>query len=154
MDKNFWPPIIALSIPLVALLIPIVAMYVRYQFKIRKEALLHETVRTFAERGQPVPPELLVADELFASNAPANSLDLRRRKMSTLLRQAYFGMYLGVGLGIFLFLINSDDGRWHGDMAWAFGFVPFSFGLASWQIWRHEARQLKQEQDALANRPH
>ena len=59
MDKNFWPPILALAIPLLALLIPIAYIVFRFVLQSRKAQLMHETLRHFAQLGQPIPPELL-----------------------------------------------------------------------------------------------
>jgi hypothetical protein len=46
-------------VPILALLIPIVAIVGKYVTTIRREELIHETMRQLSERGQPIPPELL-----------------------------------------------------------------------------------------------
>lgn len=140
MDKNFWPPILALLIPIVALLIPIVAIVVRHAFKLRQEQLRHETLRHFAERGQVIPLELL-----SPMNAPVQMVltpELKALRLSRLLHSSVWLMALGLGLGLMLLVMNLEDGRWVGDTAWAIGIVPLILGAGLWSLWRVESRSL------------
>jgi len=46
-------------VPILALLIPIVAIVGKHVASIRRDELIHETMRQLSARGQPIPPELL-----------------------------------------------------------------------------------------------
>lgn len=46
-------------IPIAAMLVPIVAIVGNVVLKVMRLQLLHETVKHLADRGQPIPPELL-----------------------------------------------------------------------------------------------
>ena len=152
MDQHFLPPIIALLIPIVALMIPLSGLVLTYVAKIRKTALLHETIRKFAELGQPIPPELLMAEEEVLPNKEAYSIENRTRKTGMLLRQSVIGMGLGIGLAAMLYLLNLESGNWSGDMSWAIGLVPLMLGMGWWLVWRHESAQLTREKQVLAAR--
>lgn len=140
MDKNFWPPILALLIPIVALLIPIVAIVVRHVFKVRQEQLRHETLRHFADRGQVVPLELLSPPS--AAAPLVLTPEMKALRLTRLLHSSVWLMAMGLGLGLMLFVMNLEDGRWVGDTAWAIGIVPLILGLGLWSLWRVESRSL------------
>lgn len=152
MDQHFLPPIIALLIPIVALMIPLSGIVLNYVAKIKKTKLLHETMRKFAELGQPIPPELLMAEEEVLPNQESYSIENRNRKIGLLLRQSVIGMGLGIGLAVMLYLLNLDSGNWSGDMSWSVGIVPFMLGLSWWLVWRHESVQLTREKQILSAR--
>ena len=145
MDKNFWPPILALMIPLVALLIPIVAIVLKHRFKAKQEQMLHETLRQFSERGQSVPPELFV--HLTHGESGHERVDTGQRRLAQLLRRAVILVAVGLGLGLMLFFINLENGQWTGDNAWAVGLVPLVLGGAYGWLWRHESRSAVKSSD-------
>lgn len=145
MDKNFWPPILALAIPLLALLIPIAYIVFRYVLQSRKARLMHETIRHLAQLGQPIPPELLQQDSASAALA-VPTLAQKAERVASLLRKAVLAMCSGLGLGLVVYWVNLDNGEFTGFHGWAWGLLPFILGLGWLFLWAAESRQLRQEQ--------
>ena len=54
-----WAELSPFIIPVVGMLIPIVAIICHTVMKVMRMQMLHETVKHLADRGQPIPPELL-----------------------------------------------------------------------------------------------
>lgn len=111
-----------LAIPLLALAIPIVAIVAHYLARVHGERQRHETLRTFARAGLPVPPELLAEAQ---PRAPGVVSGPTRVLASALVN-------LGLGLGIMgLFLVVAPGG-W----LWAIGLVPLGLGLGLMLLWQ------------------
>jgi hypothetical protein len=142
MDKNFWPPILALAIPLVALLIPIAYIVCRFVLQSRKTRVLHETVRHLAQLGQPIPPELLLQESSSETTATPAS---KAERVASLLRKAVLAMCSGMGLSLVVYLVNLDNGEFTGFHGWAWGLLPFILGLGWLLLWAVESRQLQRE---------
>ena len=145
MDENFWPPILALSVPLLALLIPIAYIVFRFVLQSRKARLMHETIRHLAQLGQPIPPELLQQDSASAALA-VPTLAQKAERVASLLRKAVLAMCSGLGLGLVVYWVNLDNGEFTGFHGWAWGLLPFILGLGWLFLWAAESRQLRQEQ--------
>ena len=145
MDENFWPPILALSVPLLALLIPIAYIVFRFVLQSRKARLMHETIRHLAQLGQPIPPELLQQDPASAALA-VPTLAQKAERVASLLRKAVLAMCSGLGLGLVVYWVNLDNGEFTGFHGWAWGLLPFILGLGWLFLWAAESRQLRQEQ--------
>ena len=143
MDKNFWPPILALLIPIVALLIPMVAIVVRHVFRVRQEQLRHETLRHFADRGQVVPLELLSPVNMPVPQVLTAEMEAVR--LTRLLHSSVWLTALGAGLGLMLWVMNLENGRWVGDTAWAIGIVPLFLGFGLGCLWRMESRRVSKK---------
>ena len=145
MDKNFWPPILALATPLLALLIPMAYIVFRFVLQSRKARLMHETIRHLAQLGQPIPPELLQQDSASAALA-VPTLAQKAERVASLLRKAVLAMCSGLGLGLVVYWVNLDNGEFTGFHGWAWGLLPFILGLGWLFLWAAESRQLRQEQ--------
>ncbi len=52
-------PLAGMALGLVSLFIPVLLVWLVMDYRQRRALALYETVKQFAERGQPVPPELL-----------------------------------------------------------------------------------------------
>lgn len=127
MEAASAKQIIALFIPILGICIPIIAIIGGIFMKVRREQLLHETVRQLAERGQPVPPELF-------SRA---GLDEGSSREWTPRSQLRFGVInIGVGVGLIILFLAMRPDRW----LWAIGCVPLCVGLALLLLWRVESR--------------
>lgn len=59
LDLSIVPKIAALLIPLAGIALPVVVLIVVLHFRERQRDKLYDTVRHFADRGMPVPRELL-----------------------------------------------------------------------------------------------
>ena len=59
MDLSILPKLAGLLIPIVAILLPVLVVALVLHFKQRQRETLYETVKHFADRGMPVPRELL-----------------------------------------------------------------------------------------------
>ena len=92
---------------------PIALLAMVLWYKSRKTRLAHETAIKFAEKGQPVPPEL------FANNAEPFS-DLRRGLV-----------LLGLGLGLSMFMYQLDA-------PWSLGMIPAFMGIGYLVVWKLE----------------
>lgn len=155
MDKQFWPPIMALAIPLLALCIPIVHMVLRHARLRHKTQLMHETIRHLAQHGQPIPPDLLLMQEPEPKPTRELTHAEKSEQVKALLRKGVLAVCTGVGLGIVVFLVNLEDGnQFTGFHGWAWGLLPMTLGLGWLILWRVESRQLQREQAATALQTH
>jgi len=85
--------------------------------KLKRNKLLHETMRAMIDKGQPIPPELLQPHEP------------KRRPKSDLRR----GLVLvGVGIGLTVWLLLG------GGREWALGLIPLLMGLGFLVTWKVE----------------
>lgn len=154
MDQHFWPPILALAIPLLALCIPIVHLVLRHARLRHKAELMHETVRHLAQLGQPIPPDLLLMQEPQPQPVRELTAAEKSEQVKSLLRKGVLAVSGGVGLGLVVFLVNLDDGRFTGFHGWAWGLLPVLLGLGWLFLWRVESRQLQGEQAAASLHTH
>lgn len=125
--------IVPYLVPIMALLIPIVAIVMGVSAKMRREQLLHETLRQFADKGQPLPPELLAqlgADMGEGTQAP------RTRAFNSLLGGAV-NLALGLALALMFYAMQPDS--W----LWAIGCLPGFIGVALLLVWWVELRAQK-----------
>ena len=59
MDLSILPKLAGLLIPLAGIVFPIVVLWIVLQFRERQRQQLYDTVKHYADRGMPVPRELL-----------------------------------------------------------------------------------------------
>ena len=118
------------AIPILALLIPIVAIIMTGLVRIKRNRLLHETVRLMTEKGAPIPPELI--------DAVANDSKQQAKTWSptSQLRSGVINIAIGLGL-IFLFREMDGGPTW----LWAVGMIPFMIGVGFLLIWWIESRK-------------
>ena len=118
------------AIPILALLIPIVAIIMAGLVRIKRNRLLHETVRLMTEKGAPIPPELI--------DAVANDSRQQPKTWSptSQLRSGVINVAIGLSL---IFLFQEMDGvpNW----LWAVGTIPFMIGMGFLLIWWIESRK-------------
>jgi Domain of unknown function (DUF6249) len=99
--------------------LPVLMMAIILYYKHRKARMTHETIVRLAEKGLPVPPELL--------DPPPRSPD-------TALRAGLVLLGLGLGLGLFLGEVRAP---------WSIGLIPGLMGVAlivSWKIEKSRQR--------------
>jgi|CXWL01.1.fsa_nt_gi hypothetical protein len=113
-------------VPIAALMIPIVAIVMTIASKMRRDRLMHETVRQFAEKGLPVPPEL------FAGRWACERADGEAPGRSNTLRDGAVSVAAGLGLGLMFYMMRPDG--W----LWAIGSIPLFVGVAMLIVWRIE----------------
>jgi hypothetical protein len=107
--------VIAIIGMLVTFGLPLLLVAIILYYKHRRLRMMHETIARLAERGLPVPPELL---------------EPRRRPHSGL-RGGMVLVALGIGLALFMY-------EMHGS--WSIGLIPGLMGLALIIVWAIEMR--------------
>ena len=110
--------LVAIVSIVVTFVLPVLMMAVILYYKHRKARMTHETIVRLAEKGLPVPPELM---------DPPRSPD-------TGLRAGLILLGLGLGLGLFLGQVGAP---------WSIGLIPGLMGVAlvvSWKIEKSRAR--------------
>jgi hypothetical protein len=103
---------------LVSFGLPVMLVAIILYYKHRRQRMTHDTIVTLAEKGLPIPPELLEPPE------PKRSSDAG-------LRGGLVLVALGIALGIFLREV-------HGP--WSIGLIPGLMGVALLIAWKIEAR--------------
>lgn len=134
MEWLRFPGSLALLIPILALLIPIVAIVAGVSLKWRREQLRHDTIRLLAERGQPIPNELLAGDaDAFARAADGHvrGCDFGRHALHRGI------MLIAIGGGLALMFWIMEPMSW----LWAIGMIPLFLGVGHILIWSLDARQ-------------
>lgn len=86
--------------------------------RLKRNRMLHDTIRLMIEKGQPIPPELL------------QSQDPPRRPKSDL-RSGLVLVGVGLGVGMFLFVQHQN--------AWPAGLIPLLMGVAFLITWKIES---------------
>jgi len=114
-------------IPLVGMLVtfgvPVLLVALILWFKHRKLRMTHETIARLAEKGLPVPPELL--------DSPSGGAN-----RSVALRGGLVLVGLGIALAVFLLQVGGP---------WSIGLIPGLMGLALVAAWVIEGRQDKSQ---------
>jgi hypothetical protein len=116
MDLGQLSQLFPLLVPIVGMLIPIIAIVMGIAAKMQREKLRHDTLRAFAERGQPVPPELL---------NPSVTPEFRYRHGRRTGLQVG-AVNAGAGLGLMLMFYLMQPGGW----LWSIGAIPLFVGVA------------------------
>jgi hypothetical protein len=109
--------LVAITGMLVSFGLPLLLVAIILYYKHRKARIMHETITRLAEKGLPVPPELL--------HPPS------ARRGDPGLRAGLILIGLGVGLAIFLREVGAP---------WSIGFVPGLMGVALLLAWFIERR--------------
>ena len=104
---------------LVSFGLPLLLVAIILYYKHRKQRMNHDTVVRLAEKGLPVPPELLEPR-------------LAKRPYSSGLRGGLMLLGLGIALSIFLGQV---------DGPWSIGLIPGLMGIALLIAWKIESRQ-------------
>jgi hypothetical protein len=99
--------------------------------RLRRNRMMHETARLFAEKGQPLPAEFFASPQdksgrsadVFAGVFPP-------RKVKSDLRRGIF--WVAVGLGVIGYFIADHDSDW------GFGLIPFFIGVGYLVAWKLE----------------
>jgi hypothetical protein len=109
-------------IPIVGMLVsfglPVLLVAIILYYKHRRQRMAHETIMKLAEKGLPVPPELL---EPPGPRMPYSGL-----------RGGLVLVGLGIALGIFLQEIGGP---------WSIGLIPGLMGVALLIAWKIETRE-------------
>ena len=116
MDKQIVIPIVGL---VVSFGLPLLLVVIILYYKHRKQRMNHDTIVRLAEKGLPVPPELLEPQ-------------LARRPYSSGLRGGLVLVGLGIALSIFLAEVNGP---------WSIGLIPGLMGIALLIAWKLESRE-------------
>lgn len=101
----------------------VVIVFMTQFFSYRERASRHRVIETLAEKGQPIPPELLTSGR--------HSLDSRYNNP---IQSGIFMMCVGVALAVFLWAMNGGGNFFDGEHVpnWLpfVGIFPFMVGLA------------------------
>jgi hypothetical protein len=103
-----------------------------------------------SQHGQPIPPELLMAQAPTKLAKPALTPEQRRDDIAALLRKALLAMSAGIGLSLVVYLVNLNNGQFTGFHGWAWGLLPFMLGLGWSLLWWIESRQLRRDMESAA----
>ena len=117
MDSNHTA--IAIVGMLVTFGLPLILVAIVLVYKHQKARMTHETIARLAEKGQPIPPQLL-----------------ETRRPHSGLRGGLVLIALGIGLSLFFWTEGHGSG-------WSIGLIPGLIGIAllvSWAIERRGAR--------------
>jgi hypothetical protein len=90
--------------------------------RLKRNRMLHETIRLMIEKGQPIPPELL---------QPAEP----QRRTNCDLRRGLIWSAVGVGVAVSL-LVKHDN-----DVPWPLALIPLLIGVAYLITWRLDANK-------------
>jgi Domain of unknown function (DUF6249) len=94
MDASLVQKILGLLIPLAAIAFPLVVVFLVLHYRERDRQQLHDTLKHYADRGMPVPRELI---------------DPPRRPRSALMRPRFWALTLiGAGIGLALLFVTLD----------------------------------------------
>jgi Domain of unknown function (DUF6249) len=70
VDLSLVPKLVGLLVPLAGIALPIIVIVIVLQFRERQRKQLYETVKHYADRGMPVPRELIEPPRRSALNTP------------------------------------------------------------------------------------
>jgi hypothetical protein len=132
MHWTFDASTLGALIPLFGMLIPIVAIIGGVAQWWHSEAQRHETIRTLARSGQPIPPELLRSGR---SNKSDHGSDLSSQGGSDSLKPAMILLAIGISLALALYIVAPESG------VWGFGLIPAFLGVAFLLVWIIESRR-------------
>ena len=118
MDKNSADALIPIVGMLVTFALPLLLVAIILYYKHRRQRMTHDTIVRLAEKGLPIPQELLEPP------TPQNPSDAGMRGGLVLVA-------LGIALGIFLREVNGP---------WSIGFIPGLMGVALLIAWKIETR--------------
>jgi Domain of unknown function (DUF6249) len=132
LDLFYLPKIIGLLIPLAGIALPIVVIFIVLHFRERQRKQLYDTVKHYADRGMPVPRELLEPP--------------RRSPLTT----PRYGAFTLIGLGVGLALMF-----WSLDLApqMGIGGLLVCVGVAQLIALALDARDAQKNSVATAHRP-
>lgn len=99
---------------------PMIVVALVLHYKTRKDRLVHETILSLAEKGVPIPPELIVTPQ-----APPVRVRVRSDLKTGIL-------VLAAGAGISLYFFESNT------QAVSLGFIPMLIGLGYIVAWKIE----------------
>ena len=116
-------------VALLALLIPLVAIIGGLIVKVKRTQLQHETLRRFADSGQPIPPALLQGGELWQTLGPG--MGPRNQ-----LRAGAVNVGVGLGLMLMFSLMEAPGDGW----LWSLGCIPLFVGVAILIVWAIERK--------------
>jgi hypothetical protein len=111
--------LIAIVGMLVSFGLPVVLVAIILYYKHRRQRMTHDTIVRLAEKGLPIPPELLEPPE-------------PKRHSDAGLRGGLVLLALGIALALFLSEV-------HGP--WSIGFIPGLMGVALLIAWKIETRE-------------
>lgn len=124
MDLSIIPKIAALLIPLAGIAFPLVVIFIVFHFRERQREKLYETVKHFADRGMPVPRELLEPPQ-------------PQRQRGVTLRYIAITL-IGVGVGVMLMFWSFDFRALMG-----IGGLIVCIGVAQWIALTLDARDAR-----------
>ena len=106
------PPSAAIVVPIAMFSMIAISVALGVRQKMKRNLLMHETLRLMIEKGQPIPPELLRSPD--GGSRPRNDL-------------LYGLIFSGVGLALMVFFLTIAHGF---KGPWAIGLIPLFIGIA------------------------
>jgi hypothetical protein len=93
LNQEIIIPLAGMTVGVISMLFPIAIVFIVLYFRHRRAQQLHDTVKYLADKGQPIPPELL-----DPPRTPGVSESARFRAITLI--------GVGVGLGLMFYLLN------------------------------------------------
>jgi Domain of unknown function (DUF6249) len=94
-DKQLLIPLAGMFVGIIGILLPVAIIWVVFHYRQRKTDALYATVKHLADKGQPIPPELL--------DPPR---EVQERSGDTPLVRALTTLGAGIGLGLMFWIMN------------------------------------------------
>jgi Flp pilus assembly protein TadB len=94
-DKNLLIPLAGMLVGVVGIMLPVAIIWTVFHFRQRKTEALYATVKHLADKGQPIPPELLDPPQA-----------VQERAGDTPLIRALTTLGAGVGLGLMFWIMG------------------------------------------------
>jgi Flp pilus assembly protein TadB len=95
LDKELLIPLAGMLVGIVGILLPVAIIWLVFHFRQRKTEALYATVKHLADKGHPIPPELI--------DPPGEA---QERSGDTPLVRALTTLGAGVGLGLMFWIMN------------------------------------------------
>ena len=113
---NEWIGVMGVAVPIVAILMPVAIVFIALYFRHQRQVSLHETIKHLADKGMPVPKDLL-----DPPSRNRNAGEGRQRNSPLFGAMTTFGA--GIGIGIFFYAMG-----WGG--LWGVGALVATIGVA------------------------
>ena len=134
-----WSGLLGLVIPIVAIMMPVAIVFIALYFRHQRQVSLHETIKHLADKGMPVPKDLL---DPPVPSLHSDAVGGHQRRSPLFGAMTVFGV--GVGLMVFFYAMGMGG-------LWGVGALVATIGVAqliALAIERRSPSTPRTEQDA------
>ncbi|PRC92362.1 DUF6249 domain-containing protein [Solimicrobium silvestre] len=123
-------------VPIVAIIMsigtPVAIVMAILHYKAKRNQMLHETIQQLAQKGLPIPRELLNG---VANNSDSNKSDFDNPGKKSALSKGIILIAIGIGMSIMFYVLPDRINN-----AWGVGMIPLLMGIGYLLIWKLENR--------------